>query len=278
MVARSRELVPDRSARDLFGAEMRGFREEAGLSLERLGCVVGYSKSALSRVETAECMIAPDLPGALDATFVTGGLFQKLYALARKEVHPDRYRRRMELEERAVVFETFAGHIIPGLLQTEEYARQLFRDYDPAARPSEINDKVLTRMGRKDRFRRQPGGLFFGAILDEAVLRRAVGGPEVMHAQLAAMLDLVDGPHSVIQVLPFSHGGHALLGGGTLNLLTLEDGSAVAWEESIATGTLMEDKESVTERRRAYDRLKAHALSLRETAALIRDVMEALSP
>lgn len=276
MPARPRELRPDRSARDLFGAEMRRFREDAELTLERLGAIVGYSKSALSRVETAECMIAPDLPAALDATFVTGGLFEKLYAIARKEVHPDRYRRQMELEERAVVFETFAGHLVPGMLQTEDYARQLFRDHNPAAKPEEIEDKVLARMGRKKLFQREPA-LFYGAILDESVVRRPVGGPKVMRAQLAALLEMVDGPHSIIQVMPISRGSHALLG-GTLNLLTLEDRTGVAYEESIDTGTLMEDKERFTVRRRAYDRLRAHALGPLETADLIRDSMEKLSP
>ena len=131
---------------------MRRYREEAGLSLERLGAIVGYSKSVISRVETADAMMAPDLPPALDATFQTGGLFEKLYALAKNEVHPDRYRRRMELERRAVVIEEFGGQVVPGLAQTEDYARELFRASDLTASPSAIEDKVLTRMGRKDLF------------------------------------------------------------------------------------------------------------------------------
>ncbi len=275
MPARPKELRPDRSARDLFGSEMRMCREQEGLSLERLGGIVGFSKSALSRVETADAMIPPDLPARLDATFSTGGLFEKLYALAKNEVHPDRYRRRMELERRARVYEELAGHVVPGLAQTEEYARELFRLNSPNATAEEIEDKVLVRMGRKDLLRGEPAP-FFGCILDEAVLRRPIAGPTVMRAQLAALLDLVDAPNSLIQVLPFTHGGHALLG-GTLNLLTLDDGTEVAYEESIDTGTLLEDNESVTARRRAYDRLKAYALSPRETTALILEAMEALA-
>ncbi|MFF0447013.1 Scr1 family TA system antitoxin-like transcriptional regulator [Streptomyces sp. NPDC004609] len=273
MVARSRELTPDRSARDLFGSEMRRLRTAAGMSLERLADVLKYSKSSLARFETAESMIPPDLPAKLDAAFGTD-LFEKLYSLARKEIHPDQYRRRMELEARARVIAEYLGHVVPGLLQTEDYARALFRAHMPEASPDTIQDLVTARLSRQDLLRgaRPP---HYSAILDEAVLRRPVGGPAVMRAQLAALLPLVDSPTTMIQVLPFEHGEHSLLG-GTLTLLTLENRSAVAYEESIATGTLFEDPEKVGARERAYELMRASALSPRETTALIRSTMEAL--
>ncbi len=108
-------------------------RDGANMSLERLGVIVRYSKSALSRVETAEQMIPPDLPDKLDAAFATGGIFGTLYILACKEVHPDKYRRRMELERRARTIDEYAGQIVPGLVQTEDYARALFRVSNPTA-------------------------------------------------------------------------------------------------------------------------------------------------
>jgi hypothetical protein len=108
-------------------------------------------------------------------------------------------------------------------------------------------------------------------------VRRPVGGPVVMRAQLARLAELVDTPTSVIQVLPYEHGEHALLGGG-LDLLTLDDGTAVAYEESITTGQLIEDRERVMRRSRSYDLLRAYALSPTQTAAFIHSVMEALTP
>ncbi|MEU3958621.1 Scr1 family TA system antitoxin-like transcriptional regulator [Streptomyces buecherae] len=111
-------------------------------------------------------MVPPDLPVKLDAAFGTDGLFGKLYELARKEVHPDRYRRRRQ-----------------ALLRAEP--------------PPELS-----------------------IILAETVLRRVVGGFAVMREQLATLLPLVDGPATVIQVMSFSHGAHALLG-GSLTLMTL---------------------------------------------------------
>lgn len=274
MSARPRHLTPDRSARHLFGAEMRRLREAAGITLEGLADIVKYSKSSLHRFETAEAMIPPDLPAKLDAAFGTDGLFGRLYGLARKEVHPDRYRRRMDLEAQARVISEYAGHIVPGLVQTEGYARALFRVSNPQATQEEIEDKVSARLGRQALLRTDaPPEL--SVILDETVLRRAVGGPGVMREQLAALLPLVDAPSTVIQVLPFSHGEHALLG-GSLTLLTLSKGQVAAYEESIATGHLLEDPEGVASRCRAYDRMRAHALSPKESRAFIRSTMEAL--
>ncbi|MGY0060992.1 helix-turn-helix domain-containing protein [Streptomyces sp. LZ34] len=276
MAARKRELTPERSVRHLFGAELRRHREEAGMSLDQLAEVVSSSRSHLGRIELAEYMIPPELPAQLDAAFGTDGIFVKLYALARREVHPDKYRRRMELETRAQAIACYAGQLVPGLLQTEDYARELFRVSNPEATAEEIEEKVAARMSRQALLRGAPAP-HLSVVLDEASVRRPIGEPVVMRAQLARLAELVDTPTSVIQLLPFEHGGHALMG-GTLNLLTLDDGTTIAYEESIATGELLEDRERVVRRMRSYDLLRAYALSPTQTAAFIRSVMEALTP
>lgn len=245
------------------------------MSLESLATVVRYSKSALARFETAETMVPPDLPDRLDAAFGTGGIFRKLYALARKEIHPDRYRRRMELEARARIIDQYAAQLVPGLIQTEKYARALFRITNPRATTDEIEEKVAARLSRQSLLAAEPGP-DLSVILDEAVIRRPVGGSDVMRAQLRRLHDLVDTPTTTIQVLPFAHGEHALLSGGTVTLMTLDDKSAVFYEEGLASGTLVEDQETVRARRRDYDLMRAYALSPRDTAAFIGTVLEAL--
>ncbi|MGK5628502.1 helix-turn-helix domain-containing protein [Streptomyces sp. URMC 123] len=274
MAARSRELTPDRSARHLFGAEMRRLRNDAGMSLAGLADIVGYSKQHMANIETAERMIPPDLPAALDAAFCTDGHFGRLFGLARREVHPDKYRRRMDLEAQARVIDEYAGHLVPGLLQTEDYARALFTIGNPGATPEAIEARVAARLLRQEWLRAEPPP-YHSVILDEAVIRRPMGGPAVMRAQLSRLVELVDTPRTMVQVLPFAHGGHALLG-GTLTLMTLDDDSVVAYEESIDTGQLVEDSQSVAVRRRSYDLLRAYALSPTETAVFIRTAMEAL--
>jgi transcriptional regulator with XRE-family HTH domain len=271
---RKNALTPDRSVRHFFGAEMRRYRENAGMTLEGLAGVVHFARSHLSRIELAESIIPTELPAKLDAAFGTDGHFVRLYALAKKEVHPDRYRRLMELETQARIIHEFAGDVVPGLVQTEEYARALFRIFAPRATAEQIEEKVQARLSRQELLRATPPP-DLTIVLDEAVVRRAVGGSAVMRAQLEALIEQVQAPRTTIQLLPFAHGEHALLG-GSLKLMTLEDKTQAAYEESIATGTLLEDEESVSERRRHYDLIRACALSPRDTATFLRTVLEGL--
>ncbi|WBB59943.1 helix-turn-helix transcriptional regulator [Streptomyces sp. WMMC500] len=276
MVAKSRELHPDRSARDLYGSEIRRYRNNAGMSLEALSGVVMYSRAHLSRIETAEVIPPPDLSDRLDACFGTDGHFGRLYGIARHEVHPDKYKRRMQLEERARIIEEYSGYIVPGLVQTEEYARAVFRASNPEMSADEVEDRVAARLGRQQILKAATPP-YLSVILDEAVIRRPIGGPAVMRTQLAGLLPLADTAHTIVQVLPFAHGEHGLMG-GSLTLLTIDDAPVVAYEEGITTGHLIETSESARKRRRAYDLLRAYALSPRDTAAVIRSAMEALSP
>ncbi|MFF8367821.1 Scr1 family TA system antitoxin-like transcriptional regulator [Streptomyces lydicus] len=273
-MARSKELTPDRSARHLFGAKLREYRESRGWSLEALSDRVKLSKSHLSRIEIADYMPPPELAPVLDELFETEGTFVELFALARKEIHPDQFKRRMELEERATVIREYTPQLVPGLLQTGGYARAQFVMHNPKAAPEKIEELLTARMGRQALLLAEPSP-DYSVILDEAVLRRAYGGPAVMRDQLSRLVDYALTPTSYIQVLPFNHGGHALVG-GSLSLWTLENGQQVAYEESITTGTLLEDKTIVSGRVRAYDLLSASALSPAESADFIRSVMEAL--
>src|SRR5579884_3687242 len=109
MARPARPLTPNRSARHFFGAEMRRYRELNDMSLDRLAVIVNYGKSHLHRVENAESMIPRDLPGLLDATWGTDGHFGRLYGLAKNEAHPDKYRRRMELEAQARIIQEFSS-------------------------------------------------------------------------------------------------------------------------------------------------------------------------
>ncbi|MBO8184719.1 MULTISPECIES: helix-turn-helix domain-containing protein [Streptomyces] len=274
MPARPRELTPDRGARHLFGAKMRTHRERAGMSLEGLSDVVNISRSHLSRIETAEVMPPPSLPPMLDAAFGTDGIFEELFLLASKEIHPDQFQRRMELEARAQVLDEYSGQIVPGLIQTADYARAQFKEANPWQSQDRIEELVAARLSRQ-RLLRSDTLLDYSAVIDEAAIRRSFGDPAIMRAQLARVAELTLTRTTVVQVLPFEQGGHALVG-GTLALMTLDNGERVAYEEGISTGTLMENLDSVIERQRAYNRVRARALSPEDSAAFVRSVMEAL--
>ncbi|WP_103503784.1 MULTISPECIES: helix-turn-helix transcriptional regulator [unclassified Streptomyces] len=274
MGARPKQLTPDKSARHMFGAKLRHYREAAGLSLEALAQQVASSRSQLSRIESAEQMVPPELPALLDELFGTPGTFKDLYALARREIHPDQFRRQMDLEARAHLIEQYAGQAVPGFVQIEGYARAQFELSNPKAPTSTIDDLVAARMSRQTLLR-DSSGPDYSLILDEAAISRSFGGSAVMREQLSRLADLTSTPRTVVQLLPFSHGGHALVN-GVLKLMTLGDGVKVVYEEGISTGTLLEDEASVIERQRAYDLLRACALSPQETREFILSVMEEL--
>ncbi|MDT0441453.1 helix-turn-helix domain-containing protein [Streptomyces johnsoniae] len=268
------ELTPDRSARHFYGADLRRHRMNADFSLAALAGEVPCSKSQLARIETAESIPPPGLSEEFDRVFDTDGHFTRLYGLVSREIHPEQYRRHMEIESRARTIREYACLLVPGMLQTRDYVHALFRARWPKDSEEDVRQKVDARLSRQ-RLLLTNNPPDHSVILDEAVLRRAIGGSAVMRAQLSALIDSVNTPTTVVQVLPFNHGEHALLG-GTLRLLTLKDGTTFAYEESIASGTLMEDRERVNERLDAYDLLRSHALPPSETAAFIRSVMEAL--
>ncbi|NEC64433.1 helix-turn-helix transcriptional regulator [Streptomyces sp. SID9727] len=275
MTFRSQPLSPFTSARHYFGSELRRHRERAKLSLVQLADIVNSSKSTLARIETAELMPPPDMPSCLDIAFGTDRHFTGLYGLARREIHPDQYKRYMDFEARAEVIEQYGAQALPGLLQTEEYARTFLRCQEDLSEEV-IEERVTARMARQER-QRSADPPFRWAVIDEAVLRRQMGSRACMYQQLASLLEQVDTPDSKVQVMPFSAGLHSLLG-GALTLLTLPDGASVAYEESIQAGHLYEDPDAVKKWRRQYDVLRANSHSLAESAELIRTAMEDYRP
>ncbi|WP_458085366.1 helix-turn-helix domain-containing protein [Streptomyces malaysiensis] len=272
MTFQPRELFPDRSARDLFGAEIRRHREKADMSLRRLSEVLNYSKSHLARIEAAESLPYDDLPAKLDACFGTDGMFARIYALAKNEPFPGKYRRVAEVDSRSIVIEEYTCVTIPGLLQTAELARESLRIGHRHAPDAEIEALVKARLDRQARLDQpHPPECWF--IVDEAALRRPAGGPEVMQRQMEALLERGTHPFVTLQVLPFS-AGHHVEAGNSLTLYTLPDGPMLAYKEGSHFGTIIEDKDVVAKLRKNYDLLRAMALSPRDSEAMIRAAMK----
>ncbi|MGW9208499.1 helix-turn-helix domain-containing protein [Embleya sp. NPDC055664] len=260
------------SPRQRLAAQIREHRSRAGLSVTELADIVGYSKSSMSRFETGNSPVPEELCPKLDAAFGTNGLFTSLFEMLRNVRFPDQYLEYMGLERRAEALREWAGFRIPGLLQTPEYARTVFREAHRGATDEAIEALVDARIGRRAIFDRSPRP-HFAVILDESVLRRWVGGPAVMAAQLVALLPMMDNGHGTLQVLPFRRGEQSL-SDATQIVIELQDSTSLIYVEGNASGQILEDPDAVLARRRAYDRVSAYALSPRESAILIRAVIK----
>jgi transcriptional regulator with XRE-family HTH domain len=245
--------------RTLLGKRLRRERGEADLSLRALAEQLGYPHPYISRVEQGKQLPSADLATALDVFFRTKGMFTDLLEMARDAVIPDYNRRAINLETEAGRIQVFASSLIPGLLQTKDYARELFRGSLPGESEERLEEHVAVRMHRQSIFdQKEPP--FFWAIMDEAALRRPVGGAPCMAEQLRHLLKASEQPCTEVRVLPFDEGTHPMMG-GCLTLLTLHDGGTMAFVESFASGEQVEAPTRVLDLTQRFDVARSMALS-----------------
>lgn len=257
----SRVLDPGSSLLAFFGAELRRRRSAAGMSQEQLGHAVNYSAALVGRVEVGERVPSPDFARRCDEVLDSGGLFAHLRESMNSDVHayPTWFREFVEREREATSIREFNALAVPGLLQTEEYARALFRGGRPADSEEAIGLRVAARVERQ-RILERPEPPIFWAVMDEGVLRRPVGGPAVFRDQLARLAEMARRPGVVIQVMPFSAGAHPGLLGEFI-LLGLPDGRDIAYTESVDSARVIEQADEVAAFDLVFDMLRAEALS-----------------
>jgi transcriptional regulator with XRE-family HTH domain len=254
--------------------EARELRAEGRWTQTQLAREARTSTSTISRIESGDSPIPSNLPAVFDQVFGTDGTFKRLYEAIQADGFPAHSRRRIALEPQAMAIAQWTQTVVPGLLQTEAYARALFRAGDPRAGEREISTMLTSRLARQEVFKRSSPP-DFSAVLCESVLRRTVGGPEVMREQLAALLSHGARHTSVVQILPLTAGCHGLMD-GTMSILTPPDGAIIVYTEGIRSGAIIEEPNSVRQLARSYDVLTASALSPDASARLILKFMEAL--
>ena len=257
--------------RTMLGRRLRRLREGLNYSQRALAEEVGYPHTYISRVERGEQLPSEALTSALDRYFGTDELFAELLELAQDTSIPDYGRAAVSKEADAERIQVFTSSLIPGLLQSEEYARELFRKSLPGESDDKVNERVAVRMHRKRIFERlEPP--YFWAIIDEAALKRPVGSKKQMSEQLDHLLEIAVKPHFTLQILPFADGAHPMMG-GCLTMLTLRDGGSMAFVESFASGETVELPKRVIELTQRFDVARAIALSGEKSLDLIREYL-----
>ncbi|MFJ9947287.1 helix-turn-helix domain-containing protein [Kitasatospora sp. NPDC091207] len=263
------------SAGAVFGAVLRRHRLSKQMSQDDLAELVPCSRSQVSRIESGTRTPQEDFVTAADRWLETGGELMELWREIdwyTKVDHPDWFRRYAQMEAKAVKVQEYCATWISGLLQTEEYARVLFENGDAKGNQEEVEDRLVARLSRQQRFL-EPGGPLLVNLLSEASLHIKVGGAAVMHRQLDHLFELTRHPNMLIHVVPYAL-GERIPFSTAITLITTPDGRVRAYSESANHGNFMEDPREVRRLSRDYDLLQAGALSVRESASLIRRLRE----
>ncbi|MFG2307423.1 Scr1 family TA system antitoxin-like transcriptional regulator [Streptomyces sp. NPDC048566] len=257
----------------LFGARVRRLRTDAGLTQAELGRRTHVVSTRITQVERASgAKPTLELARALDAALGADDLLVELWPYVYREAFPDWSRKFIELSGQAASISQYAAHVVPGLLQTEAYARAVLSLDVLLSGEEQLEERVAARLGRQERLRSADRPVLW-VVLDEAVLRRPIGGPQVMREQLAQLLAAAGTPHVEVQVLPFDQGGHEAMG-GSLTVLALPDGTSAAYTEGADYGQLIEETAHVSRYTVIYDRLRAAALPPLMSLDMIRSAME----
>ncbi|OKK25158.1 XRE family transcriptional regulator [Streptomyces sp. CB02488] len=267
-----RKLDPSSSPRALLGAELRHRREAAGLSQSELGAPLFLSGSFIGQLESGVRRMQMDQAEKFDEMLGADGFFVRNCEALKKSKYPEHFAEAAEAEARAEAIREYAPQLIPGLLQTEGYARAVFREGLPTATESTIDELVATRLERAQ-ILADPTAPLLWVVLDEAVLRRRVGGSELMAEALRHIAGLARRRRIIVQVLPCSAGAHMVLE-GSLKLMGFPDAPPLAYLQGLGTGQLQDDPATVRQYELTYDLLVASAISPAASLALIESVAE----
>ncbi|MEU1167024.1 helix-turn-helix domain-containing protein [Streptomyces sp. NPDC090075] len=273
-----------------LGAELRMLRTGAGLTSGEAARLVGWHQSKVSRIETGASGVKPaDVRLLLDAYgVVEGQLRELLLVLAGSEdtagrhhwwhayrgVLPPAYRDFISLESQAGAMRTLETLVVPGLLQTPEYARAVTRVAADGLDDEALDALVEVRLARQDVLRNDPP-LELSAVLDEAVLRREVGGPGVMTRQLARLMEAARLPQVRLQVLPFAAGAHIGITGPFVifSFPSTSDLDVVVLDQ-LTSSLYLERKEDLQAYAEAFNTLQIHALSPEDSLDYIAGIQD----
>jgi transcriptional regulator with XRE-family HTH domain len=271
----TRNLDGARSPMAFFGAELRRARATAGMSQDQLGRALSFSGDLVGKVETCERAPTPELAAGCDRVFShLGGLFTRLLELARRwdGPHPQWFRDWVQAEREATSLRTWQPLLVPGLLQTADYARALFQAWRSADNEDDQDQQVGARMERQ-LILEPPKPTTMWVVVDEGVLRRRIGSEKIMREQLGHLEDMFVRPKITIQVVPAEVGAHVGLL-GSFTIASFDDRPDMVYMDTPDQGQITEKRAMVARISEAFDLLRAEALPRAASLGLIRKVAE----
>ncbi|MFJ2028396.1 helix-turn-helix domain-containing protein [Streptosporangium sp. NPDC087985] len=263
-----------------LASELRRIREERGLTIDQVAAQLDWHATKLSRFETGRRAVQPSDVRALLAIYeIESGEHDALLALAREarqrgwwhaygQAVPEWFEVYVGLESEASALHLYESEFVPGLLQTEDYIRAVHRAAQIRASEEEIDQRVAVRVARQ-KLLAGDGSLHLWVIVNEAAIRRPVGGIQTMRTQLEYLAESATRPNVTLQVLPFSVGAHPAMGGG-FHILGFGPNDLDVVYIEYPTGTIYLEKQPEVERYTLmFDYLRAAALPTDASRALI---------
>ncbi|MFE7129174.1 Scr1 family TA system antitoxin-like transcriptional regulator [Streptomyces sp. NPDC057617] len=258
-----------RTLRQKYGEELKLRRIAAGMTQEKLGEIVVCSPTLISHFEAGRRLPNPHDAKRIDAALGTDGFFTR-WLKDLEGRYADHFAAVAELERQATEIRQYGSSLIPGLLQTKAYARAVFSSFSPNHTAEELDQKVVVRIERAKLFD-GPLAPVVWTLLDEACLRRKVGGAQVMAEQLHKVAGMAEVGRMRLHILPFEAGEHALQA-GSVYLMGFEDAPPLAYSEGYYTGALMDDPAIVSKYQESYSLALSEALPRKESLDLIRAI------
>jgi transcriptional regulator with XRE-family HTH domain len=253
-----------------FGAELKAQRAHRGWTQVQLGDKLGYSGSFVSDVERGERVASLDFAKRCDEVFELPETFERAHEVAKRAAYPSWFYPVIPFEEAAERIHGWELGVVPGLLQTERYARAVIRARRPRDDEPSIERTVSARLERQELLARERPPLLW-YVLHEGLLRHVVGDRDIMAEQLDRLIKSAETPGVVLQVLPFTANDHAGVE-GPIVIYERQSASPVAYTECYGGGRIVEGPEEVADLTMVISMLRASALPPRDSAALIRDI------
>ncbi len=275
--------------RILLGAQLRRLREAKGITLEEAGRKIRASHSKMSRLElgrvgfkdrdVADLLTEYDVLDEQERDLLRG-LARQANAQgwwhSYADILPSWFEAYVGLEEAASSIRSYEVQFVPGLLQTEDYARAVTVLGYPDV-PDEVERRVSLRMARQKLLTTTDDPLRLWAVVDEAVLRRPLGGPEVMREQIRRLIEVCSMPNVTIQVIPFDKGGHAAAGGPFSVLRFAEpDLPDVVYLEQLTSALYLDRREDVDHYLAVMERVCLEAEPAASTADILGKILKEL--
>ncbi|MGW0575280.1 helix-turn-helix domain-containing protein [Streptomyces sp. NPDC002920] len=256
----------------VFGRQLKRFRLRAGMERAQFGARTGYSASTIAAFEQGRRTPPPRFIDVADELLDAGGVLQEMKEEVARAQFPAFFRDAARLEAEAVELHVYATKAVPGLLQTKEYAKAVFAMWRPLLSEGVITQQVAARLARQELFAREPLPTV-SFVIEEAVLRRPLGGWPIMRSQLEHILLCGRQRRNVeIQVMPTELEEHAGLE-GPFTLIETRDGRRIAYVEGHKDSRLHTERQPVREIEEQYGILRAQALTPRTSLTFIEKLL-----